>query len=98
MEKHWKSIISKSVLDYFHECQSKCVRPEDLQAVIPTPHHNLIVIHRNKLYFVAVITSEVAPLFVLEFLHRTMDIFEDYFGECSENSIKENFVVVYEVF
>ena len=27
-----------------------------------------------------------------------MDVFEDYFGECSEQAIKENFVIVYEVF
>lgn len=26
-----------------------------------------------------------------------MDIFEDYFGECSEQAIKDNFVIVYEL-
>jgi hypothetical protein len=39
----------------------------------------------------------VPPLFILEFLHRVMDIFEDSFGECTESTIKENFVIVYEV-
>lgn len=39
----------------------------------------------------------VAPLFVIEFLHRIMDVFEDYFSECSEKSLKDNFVIVYEV-
>ena len=39
----------------------------------------------------------VPPLFVVEFLHRVMDIFEDYFSECTESNIKENYVVVYEV-
>lgn len=58
MEKHWKSVVSRSVCDYFFECHSKCVNPEDIQAVIPTPHHQLIVIYRNKLFFVAVVTSE----------------------------------------
>ena len=37
------------------------------------------------------------PLFVIEFLHRIMDVFEDYFGECTETSLKDNFVIVYEV-
>lgn len=32
---------------------------------------------------------------ITEFLHRIKDVFIDYFGECSVNSIKENFVVVY---
>jgi AP-3 complex subunit mu len=39
----------------------------------------------------------VAPLFVIEFLHRIMDVFEDYFGECTETALKDNYVIVYEV-
>lgn len=41
--------------------------------------------------------SDVAPLFVIEFLHRVMDTFDDYFTECNESVIKENYVVVYEL-
>ena len=58
MEKHWKSVINRSVCDYFFECQSKCTNPEDIQAVIPTPHHQLFVVYRNKIYFVAVVNQE----------------------------------------
>jgi len=39
----------------------------------------------------------VPPLFVIEILHRALDVFEDYFNECSEAALKENFVIVYEV-
>lgn len=39
----------------------------------------------------------VPPLFVIEFLHRVVDIFEDYFGECSETIIKEHYVIIFEV-
>ncbi len=39
----------------------------------------------------------VPPLFVIEFLHRVIDTFIDYFGECSESIVKENYVVVYEL-
>ena len=41
--------------------------------------------------------AAVPPLFVVEFLHRIMDIFTEYFSECSEHRIKDNYVVVYEV-
>ena len=41
--------------------------------------------------------TEVPPLFVIEFLHRVVDTMEDYFSECSETIIKDNYVVVYEV-
>lgn len=39
----------------------------------------------------------VPPLFVLEFLHRACDTFEDYFGDCTESILKEHYVIVFEV-
>lgn len=41
--------------------------------------------------------SLAPPLFVTEFLHRVVDILEQYFSECNETNIKEHYVVVYEV-
>ena len=97
MEKHWKSVISRSICDYFFDAQNKATSPGEVPPVISTPHHFLISIYRSNIYFVAVIMSEVPPLFVVEFLHRVVDTFEDYFGECSETTIKDNYVVVYEL-
>ncbi|XP_005090947.2 AP-3 complex subunit mu-1 isoform X2 [Aplysia californica] len=97
MEKHWKSVVNKSICDYFFEAQGKVTNPEDVPPVIATPHHYLINIYRNSLYFVAVVTTEVPPLFVVEFLHRIFDMFEDYFTECSETNLKDHFVIVYEL-
>ncbi|KAG7251184.1 hypothetical protein CRUP_004198, partial [Coryphaenoides rupestris] len=84
LEKHWKSVVSRSVCDYFFEAQERATEPENVPPVIPTPHHYLI-------------SSEVPPLFVIEFLHRVVDTFQDYFGVCTEAAIKDNVVVVYEL-
>ena len=56
-----------------------------------------MVLFRVNIFFVAVCMTEVPPLFVIEFLHRVVDTIEDYFSECSETVIKDNYVVVYEV-
>ena len=123
MEKHWRSVVNRSVCDYFFEAQSKASSPADVPPVIPTPHYYLISIFRNNIYFVSVAQSEglwsssfrdvgkvgvalrgvllllplVPPLFVIEFLHRIVDIFKEYFSECTEQRIKDNYVIVYEV-
>ncbi|KAM9325774.1 AP-3 complex subunit mu-1 isoform 1-T1 [Gastrophryne carolinensis] len=97
LEKHWKSVVSRSVCDYFFEAQEKAADIENVPPVISTPHHYLINIYREKMFFVAVIQSEVTPLFVIEFLHRVADTFQDYFGECSETCLKDNVVIVYEL-
>lgn len=97
LEKHWKSVISRSICDYFFDAQNKAEGPNEVPPVIATPHHFLISIYRCNIYLVAVITTEVPPLFVVEFLHRVVDTIEDYFNECSENIIKDNYVVIYEL-
>ncbi|NWR73027.1 AP3M1 protein, partial [Centropus bengalensis] len=97
LEKHWKSVVSQSVCDYFFEAQEKAIDVENVPPVISTPHHYLISIYRDKIFFVSVIQTEVPPLFVIEFLHRVADTFQDYFGECSETAIKDNVVIVYEL-
>lgn len=76
LEKHWKSVVSRSVCDYFFEAQERASEPENVPPVIPTPHHYLINVLRHRIYFVAVIQSEVPPLFVIEFLHRVVDTFQ----------------------
>ncbi|XP_034041205.1 AP-3 complex subunit mu-1-like [Thalassophryne amazonica] len=97
LEKHWKSVIGRSVCDYFLEVKEKAVDPENVPPVLQTPHHYLISIYRGKIFFLSVVQTEVPPLFVIEFLHRVADTFQDYFGDCSENIIKENVVTVYEL-
>ncbi|XP_065170112.1 AP-3 complex subunit mu-1 [Atheta coriaria] len=95
LEKHWKSVVSRSVCDYYLEAQ--IANPQDIPPVIATPHHYLISIRRNGVHFVAVCMEEMPPLFVVEFLHRIVDTFQDYFNDCTETIIKENYVVVYEL-
>ncbi|KAF0306476.1 AP-3 complex subunit mu-1 [Amphibalanus amphitrite] len=93
LEKHWKSVIHRSVCDYFFDAQSRADDPVDVPPVITTPHHYLISVYRAGLYFVSVCTSEMMPLFVIEFLHRVVDTFKDYFGDCTESLIKEHYVL-----
>lgn len=74
LEKHWRSVISRSVCDYYLEAQR--TNPNDVSPVIATPHHYLISIQRGGVSFVAVCMEEVPPLFVIEFLHRIVDTFQ----------------------
>ena len=40
---------------------------------------------------------QAPPLLVVEYLNRVVDTFQEYFGEVSEEIIKENFVTIYQV-
>ncbi|CDW54178.1 AP 3 complex subunit mu 1 [Trichuris trichiura] len=97
LEKHWKSAINRTVCDYFFEAQKEAATPEDVPVVIVTPHHYLINIYRDQLFFVAAVKVELPPLVVVEFLHRVVDIVILYFDECSDTVIKDNLVTLYEL-
>ncbi|VDK50779.1 unnamed protein product [Cylicostephanus goldi] len=94
LEKHWKSVIHRSICDYFFDAQKKAASPEDVSPVLSTPHHYLINVYHNQVYFLAVTTTEIPPLMVIEFLHRVVYTFSQYFDECSDTSIKENCVML----
>lgn len=97
LQKHWKSAVVCSLCDYFFDHQQNFANPEDTSPILSTPHHYLISIFRCSIYFVAVCMTKVPPLFVIEFLYRVVDTFQDYLGECSEAVIKDNCVVIYEL-
>ncbi|OQV16174.1 AP-3 complex subunit mu-1 [Hypsibius exemplaris] len=97
LEKHWKSVIHRNICEYFFEAQKKYRRLDEIPPIIHTPHHYLIIVHRSNLFYIGVVNKECPPLFCIEIMHRIVDIFEDYFGDSKEATIKEHFVVVYEL-
>lgn len=97
IEKHWRSVISRAIVDQFLSEIAKNTDPLEVLPVIPFSKMYLVHVQRDGLIYLAIITSEVQPLLVIEFLHRMADIFKDYFGEVNESSIKENFVTVYQL-
>ena len=80
MEKHWRSVVGRTVCDFFFEAQEKvsykrsfifidslsqATSPNDVPPVIPTPHYYLVNIFRCDLYFVAVIQNEGKHIYML---------------------------------
>ncbi|KAI8806438.1 Mu homology domain-containing protein [Cladochytrium replicatum] len=76
---------------------SSLVAAQELEPVLVTDRYFFLHILRSGLYFLAVVHDEAPPLSVLHFLHRAVDIMQEYFGIISEITIKENFVIVYEL-
>jgi AP-4 complex subunit mu-1 len=58
---------------------------------------NFLHIKKNSLYFVATSRYNVSPSFVLELLNRLTRLIKDYIGTISEENIRLNFSIVYEL-
>merc|ERR1711871_256476 len=97
IEKHWRAVTLRTVCDTFWHERTKVPEAQDLSPVITTAKHYLIHAYRFELFFLCVAQTEVPPLLVIEFLHRICDVLQDYLGEVSEEVVKENFVLLYQL-
>ena len=69
---------------FFRHCQRG--QTQEVPPVIYTNKYYLISIFRDGLFLVAAVKADVPPLLVMEFLHRVVDVFLDYFGAVDEVS------------
>jgi len=65
--------------------------------IISTTQYYLINVCRQENFLLAIATGETSPLVTIEFLHRVLDIFDEYFGDIEESTIKDNFSTVYQL-
>lgn len=98
IEKHYRGLINRSICDYFWDQVNKASNTNEVPPVIITPKFYLVHIQRNGMYFLATIQNEVPPLLVIDFLQRLYDVFQEYFSNVTESTLKENFSTVYQVF
>jgi len=58
----------------------------------------IYVKHTNSnLYFMAVAERNANVMMVLLFMYKIIEVFEDYFEDLQEESIRDNFVIIYEL-
>eukprot|EP01084_Bolivina_argentea_P029770 55251_1 len=51
----------------------------------------------NGLYFVGATKANVSPSLMIELLNRLTKVFKDYCGVLTEESIRKNFILLYEL-
>lgn len=69
----------------------------ELRPVFTEDGITYIYIKSNNLIIMAVTKRNSNVANILYFLYRLVQVFKDYFGELAEESIRDNFVVVYEL-
>ncbi|CAM9727877.1 unnamed protein product [Chrysoparadoxa australica] len=97
IEKHWRGRTKRSVCDFFWEEVCKCASKDHVAPVMQHGNTFLISVYREQIFIIACVEQETPPLLVIEFLHRVLDIFAEYFGTVDEIAIKDNFSLVYQL-
>ncbi|KAJ1444817.1 Mu homology domain-containing protein [Pelagophyceae sp. CCMP2097] len=97
IERHWRGVTPRTVCDFFWDEVNKYETRAEVPPIMHTSKYYLTSILRDDIFLIATLQSDVPPLLVIEFLHRVVDIFVEYFGASDEASIKDNFSMVYQL-
>lgn len=80
------------------ECSSHSDRKEDPPPVFLMPDgQSYVHVKRNGLIFGCATTRNVSPCTIIELLSRIAKVFKDYCGTLSEEAIRKNFILLYEL-
>ncbi|CAM9368351.1 unnamed protein product, partial [Phaeothamnion confervicola] len=98
IEKHWRGVTARNVCDFFWDEVNKYPSRDAVPPIIAaSSEYHLLSVYRDDTFVLAAVATDVPPLLCIEFLHRVLDILEDYFGGFDEATVKENFSVVYQL-
>jgi AP-1 complex subunit mu len=95
--RDYRGDVSTKFADKF---MSKLNESEDSGKLSPVLHDEgvtYIYLQHSNVYLLAVTRQNVNATAVMVFLHRLVDVFKHYFEEVEEESIRDNFVTVYEL-
>ncbi|KAM0035127.1 putative clathrin adaptor, mu subunit, Longin-like domain superfamily, AP complex, mu/sigma subunit [Helianthus debilis subsp. tardiflorus] len=98
ISRHYRDDISSVEAERFFT--KLLENEEDIEAQGPVVFDNgvsHIFIRHNNVYLMAVSRQNCNVASLIAFLHKLADVFEYYFEELVEESLRDNFVVVYEL-
>lgn len=97
ISKNYRGDLDVSVIERFMPLLMEKEEEGSLTPFLSTNDATFAYIKHTNLYFVAVSKSNSNVACVLAFLYKLLEVFTDYFKELEEESIRDNFVLIYEL-
>ncbi|XP_055094517.1 AP-1 complex subunit mu-2 isoform X1 [Symphalangus syndactylus] len=97
ISRNYKGDVAMSKIEHF---MPLLVQREEEGALTPLLSHgqvHFLWIKHSNLYLVATTSKNANASLVYSFLYKTIEVFCEYFKELEEESIRDNFVIVYEL-
>eukprot|EP00461_Guttulinopsis_vulgaris_P001751 UN01751 len=96
--RNFKAEVSQTTTEiFFRNVRFFQGKQQEAPPIFEVDGLHYLWVRRNGLYFVFTATSNVSPSFSLELLIRITKLFKDYCGVLTEESVRANFTLVYEV-
>uniref|UniRef100_A0A131YZW5 AP-1 complex subunit mu n=1 Tax=Rhipicephalus appendiculatus TaxID=34631 RepID=A0A131YZW5_RHIAP len=97
ISRNYRGDIDMTCIDKF---MTLLMEKEEEGCVTPILRHSdtaFMYIKHNNLYLVATSKKNANVALIFAFLHKIVTVFSEYFKELEEESIRDNFVIIYEL-
>eukprot|EP00656_Telonema_subtile_P053380 TRINITY_DN7728_c0_g1_i1.p1 TRINITY_DN7728_c0_g1~~TRINITY_DN7728_c0_g1_i1.p1 ORF type:complete len:441 (-),score=136.91 TRINITY_DN7728_c0_g1_i1:174-1496(-) len=96
INRNYRGDIPMTVAEKFSQYISE-TEEEDLRPVVVDNGIIFVYVKYNNLYLLAVTKRNANAAVMVLFLYRLVHVFKNYFKELEEESIRDNFVIIYEL-
>jgi len=97
ISRNYRGDIEPSVIDKFMPLLMDREEEGNMSPIIQTNGCTFMYIKHSNVYVVSTTSKNANVSLVFVFLHRLVQVFEHYFKELEEESLRDNFVIVYEL-
>lgn len=96
ISRNYRGDVPMSIVSRF---ASRLLEEEEsnLKPIIQEDETTYIFVKHNNIYFLAISDRNVNAMVTLLFLYKLIEVLTEYFAEVCEESIRDNFVVIYEL-
>ncbi|KAK1165061.1 AP-1 complex subunit mu-1-like [Acipenser oxyrinchus oxyrinchus] len=97
ISRNYKGDIDMNEIDHFMPILMQKEEEVDVSPFVTHGAVHFLWIKHSNLYLVAMTKNNANAALVFAFLYKIVEVFKEYFKELEEESIRDNFVTVYEL-
>uniref|UniRef100_A0AAY4EZM3 AP complex mu/sigma subunit domain-containing protein n=1 Tax=Denticeps clupeoides TaxID=299321 RepID=A0AAY4EZM3_9TELE len=95
--RNYMGDIDMGEIDHFMPILMKREEEAELSPVVTRGSTHFLWVKHSNIYLVAITKKNSNAALVYSFLFKIVEVFKEYFKELEEESVRDNFVTVYEL-
>lgn len=97
ISRNYRGDIEMNVIERFMQLLLEQEDDQNLTPIVQHGENAFIYIKHTNVYLVAITKINTNAALVLSYLYKIVRVFSEYFNELEEESIRDNFVIIYEL-
>ena len=97
ISRNYRGDIPMYIAEKFITLLQQAEEEQSVTPVLQDGGYNYLYVRHSNIYLLAITRKNANAVSIFVFLHRLIQVFKDYFKELEEESIRDNFVIIYEL-